>query len=955
MPARVHAFLVVRPEGRTPAALHLRRTLDALGAQTRRVDKLTIVLCGPDATLTDLAATSGAEGVITASRSTSFATAVRMATARLDGDAVWLLAQDTAPEPDALAVLAGALELAPSVAIVAPKLVQWDDRAEIVSLGVSMTPFGRTVGLADGELDQGQHDGDSDVLSADVRGMLVRADAWRSLSGLDPALAGADEGLDLGVRARLAGGRLGLVPGAHIAVAGDGVAGLPAPDSAARIRRRTYASRVAQLHRRLVYAQPLAVPFLWLAILPLAIWRTALHLVEKAPGRVLPEWAAALTSLVRLDAVARARGRIRSTRSAPWSQLVPLRVTRTQLRQRFDADSDDMDATAPVVRTELRFFSGGGAWAVLAALVVGVAAFPALLAWPVLGGGALAPLRSTVAQLWADAGYGLRGTGFDAALPADPFAAVVAVLGTLWPAEPSRALVLLWVLALPLAVLGGWFAATRVTERPLLRITGGVVWALAPTFLTALVDGRPTAVLVHLLLPWLFFAGSVAHRSWAASGAASLVFAAVVACSPSLAPALVVLWVVALLLTLIVRAGRGIARVAWLVVPAVVLAAPLAWYQLRAGNPWALLADPGVTWAGPQVDATSAGRALLLAGFPTTDPAGWGAFLTHVGADLPTWWVPLLVAPIAVLALLAPLTPRWGAALVLLAVAALGIGTAFAAVNIAVASTGDVTAAVWPGAGLSLAWLGALGGALVFLDVGIAVRLAPVRRVIVGVVLVAIAGLSVPALAAPLLGLANLTNGPASTLPAYVAAAGRDDPSVGTIVVTPLSSGDAASRIVWGESETLGGQSTALETRTSATAADEEVAGLTADLVTTTSPDVVARLAARGIDFILLAPSAAPESDRGRALRLQAATAIDQRDGLEPVGETAKGTLWRVSGAVTSRTVASTSTQGITQGIALAQLGAVAVALLLAVPTRASRGHARRSTRVVGPAAREAR
>ena len=37
MPARVHALLVVRPDGRTPAAHHLRLTLAALDAQTRLV------------------------------------------------------------------------------------------------------------------------------------------------------------------------------------------------------------------------------------------------------------------------------------------------------------------------------------------------------------------------------------------------------------------------------------------------------------------------------------------------------------------------------------------------------------------------------------------------------------------------------------------------------------------------------------------------------------------------------------------------------------------------------------------------------------------------------------------------------------------------------------------------------------------------------------------------------
>src|SRR5690606_42011371 len=94
-----------------------------------------------------------------------------------------------------------------------------------------------------------------------------------------------------------------------------------------------------------------------------------------------------------------------------------------------------------------------------------------------------------------------------------------------------------------------WFAATRVTEKPLVRAFVALGWMLAPPFLTAIVEGRPTGLLVHLLLPWLLFAGAVAHRSWTSAAVASLLLAAVVACSPSLAPALVVLWLVAIVLT----------------------------------------------------------------------------------------------------------------------------------------------------------------------------------------------------------------------------------------------------------------------------------------------------------------------------------------------------------------------------------------------------------------------
>lgn len=947
MPARVHAILVVRPDGRTPAAHHLRRTLAGLADQTRRVDALTIVLCGDDESVAAVAAASAAESVITAPASTGFAAATAMATLRVSGDAVWLLAQDTSPEPEALARLAGALELGPSVAFVAPKLVRWDDRTEIVSLGVSMTSLGRAVGLADDELDQGQHDAREDVLGADIRGILARTEAWRDLGGIDRALLGADEGLDLGVRARLTGARVLLVPSALVAVSGDGVAGLPAPLTSARRRRRAFAARAAQLHRRLVYAPAPAVPFLWLAILPTALWRTVLQIVRKEPGLVVPEWGAAFAAVVRLPSIARARARIRSSRTSGWARIAPLRMSQRELREQLE---DDADSVAPARRGDLRFFTGGGAWLVLGAAVLSLAAFPSLAAWPVLGGGGLQPLAADPAQLWGSAAYGLRASGIESIGPADPFAALLAVVGTAWPLEPSRALVILWLAGLPLAALGGWFAATRVTDRSLLRFSGGAIWALAPTFLAALTQGRPSAVLAHLLLPWLFYAGSVAHRSWVAAGAASLLFAAVVACAPSLAPALAIIWAGAIVLAIVIRRGRGLARLVWVVVPAALLALPLVWHQLRVANAWGLLADPGLTWEGPQAAADAAGRALLASGIPTPDLVGWVGLIPG-----PTWWVPLLAAPVAILALVAPLTQRWAAGIVLLVIAALGLATAFAAVGISVAFAQSQPAPLWPGAGLSLAWLGALGGALVALDIGLAPRLAAVRTVAAVAVVLALAVLAVPSVTAMARGTALLTNGPESTLPAYVSAAGREDPDVGTIVITPQNQGGTSSRVVWGGSETLDGQATIISSRTSEQSSDREVAELTANLVTSAADDVVARLADLGVGFVLLAPAAAPESEIARAFRLSAATALDQRDGLDAVGETDKGVLWRVTDEIAPRADAPGAVTDLARVIALVQAAAVAVALLLAIPTAASRRQARRSPRVVGPHWQEGR
>ncbi len=956
MPARVHALVVVHPDARTSAALHLGRTLSALGSQTRRPDAVTIVVCGQAPDVADVVESADANplplDVVALPAGTGYAAAVAAVTGRADEgssapDAYWLLAQDTAPEPDAFARLAGSLELAPSVAFVAPKLVRWDDPTEIVSLGVTMTRFGRTVELADGELDQGQHDGRDDALGSDIRGVLIRRDAWESLGGIDQALRGADEGLDLGVRARLSGARVALVPAARVAVAGDGVAGLPGSTSTARRQLRGLAERTAQLHRRLAYAHPVALPIVWLAILPLAVWRTALLLVRKQPGLVAAEWGASTLALVRLRALFRSRRRIARARTASWKRIAPLRTTGRDLRERID----EGPGASIHHRRELDFFTGGGAWLVLAALVASVVAFPALLAWPALGGGALQPLRATFAQLWSDTAFGVRALGVDTVGPADPFAVVVALVGSLWPGDPSRALVLLWVLALPLAALGGWFAATRVTNRPILRIAGGVAWALAPAFLAALTSARPTALFVHLLLSWLFYAGSVAHRSWVAAGAASLLLAAVVACAPSLAVALGALWATAVVLTVVLRAGRGLSRVIWLVIPSLALSAPIAISRLRAGDVWALAADPGVPWAGAQNAADPAGRALLAAGFPAPDLAGWIGF----AGGLPTWWVPLLAAPVALLALLAPLTQRWTAGIVLLVVSALGIGTAFAAVGIAVSFAQSDVVAVWPGAGLSLAWLGALGGALTTLDAGLAPRLAPVRTATAVVVMAALAVLSIPALTAMHRGVSELQNGPRSTLPAFVAAEGRGDPDVGTLVLTPQNDEGVSSRLVWGASETLGSQSTLVSTRTQEKPSDDALADVTADLVLPSATDAVADIAARGIGFVLLAPAVAPESESARTFRLAAENALNQREGLAAVGDTDKGALWRVTVDVAARAAPSASVVSTARWIATVQFAVAAIAVLLAVPTSASRRAAHRSPRIVGVAWREGR
>ncbi|MDQ0613303.1 hypothetical protein QF046_000944 [Microbacterium sp. W4I4] len=936
MPARVHALIVAR-SGESGSA-PLSRTLEALGAQSPPPAAVTVIVQGDGERVRRMPGIGHlVEGIIEARTGTSFAEAIALAQPRVAaGSTVWLLADDTAPEPNTLQLLAGALERSPSAAIAAPKLVRNDDAREIVSLGVSMTRWGRSIELAADELDQGQHDDAEDALGADVRGMLIRGEAPRVLRP-DIALSSADVGLDLGIRARLGGARMVLVPKARVAVLPTGPATLPRSPVA-----RAWATRRAQLHRRLTYAPAAAVPLHWLSLLPLALWRSITHLIAKRPAEVAPEWGAALASMLSLGALARSRGAIRAFRSASWSDITPLRVTRTQLKQRLD----DGHGSERGAVSELNFFSGGGAWAVLAALVVSIAVFGKMLAWPALGGGALLPLRQTVTALWGDTTWGLRDVGLDVIGPADPFAGVVAVLGTLWPAAPSFALVLLWLGALPLAVLGGWFAATRVTDRAGLRILGGVLWALAPTFLTALVQGRPAAVLLHLLLPWVVHTAVVAHRSWGAAGAASVLTAAALACAPTLAPAFVLLWVLSLVLMTATGRLRGASRLLWLLIPSVVMFAPLVIRRMRTGEPWALLADPGSVVPLEQVAADAVGRADIAMGFPAPGRAGWDWFAGAPVAD----WVPLLLAPVVLLALLSALSPRWRAGFALLLTAAAGLATALFAVGVVVSFADGVGIAVWPGTGLSLAWIGIVGAALVTLDTVVAH--APLRASAALVAGLTVAAVGFPALLAVHTGHAQLQNGPTSTLPALVAAQAGGDADRGTLVLTPLNDGSLSAEAVWGASATLGAQSTLLSTATRAQG--DDISSTAVDLLSGRDFDAAAALGDESISFVLVARTA-HEKDRARTMREEATTAIDQRAGFVKAGETARGMLWRVDTDIASRDRVPEADQAIGRVITLAQLIILLAALLLAIPTRASRRAARARFRIVGRASDDPR
>lgn len=892
---------------------YLEPTLEAIAAQTVTPERVVAV----DARSTDdsraLLQTAGV-AIVDAPATSSYGDAVRAGVDSLpdaqDDDWLWLLAHDAVPHPGALAALLGTAETSPSVAVVGPKVMRAAQPDTFAEYGQTVTPLGRSVRLHDGELDQGQHDGDSDALGVAESGVLVRRDVLDALGGFDEALPSVDAGLDLGIRARLAGHRVALQPAARVRRAGG-----PEHFRLRRVSdaRRTRTVRSAQLHRRLAYASAAMVPLHWLALLPLALVRSIGHVLAKRPGSIPAEWAAAATAAVRLGRVARARRRIRRTRVATWRDLRPLRVSWRALREHRHRIGDDVEHNARVADERVGFVESGGLWVAALAAVAGVLVLAPLIGAEALTGGTLLPLDGSVARLWADTTWGVRDGVGDVVGPADAFALLVAALGSAAPWAPSAAVIVLLVLASPLAAITGWAFVRTCTTSRWMPTAGAAVWAFAPTLLLAVLDGRLGAVVAHVLLPVAAACASRAGTSWRATGGAALAIAGIAAGAPSLLPALLV-GVVA-----VAAAQWRAPRVLLALVPALLLVGPTVVWQWLAGTPLGAAADPGVQLASPPASPWQ-----LLLGMPAGDLGGLAVVGDALGVDA-RWIAAALAAPLLVLAVLAPfLRVR---ALAGIGIAAVGLATAIGQTHVAVATAGDASVAVWSGTGVSVLLLGLLVAATRTVDVLDVRGGVPMSAVTLAAVLGA-----VPAVVLGMLA-PTLTAAPVRALPAFVVA--DADADVGTLVITPVDDTTVSARIERGPGSTLTDASTLVATsRVGPSSA--ELAVVAANLVAG-GGDVGARLDAWSVRYVLLADGAAALGDVTES-------SLAERDGLDAIGDTAFGVLWQRDVEVEPAAPPTTWAWLLLA----AQLLAVVVALVLALPSarRGARARSRR-TRIV--------
>ncbi len=920
MQPRVTAILVAHNGGE-----FLERTLGAVASQTRLPDTSIYVDAGSGDASGAILAAAGPTHFVATGAALHFGDAVAEGLHAIspdgsENDWIWLLFHDSAPHPRALASLLGAVEIAPSVAIAGPKVMRWDRGDTIAEYGETLTRFGASIALVENELDQAQHDKHSDLLAVAATGMLVRRSVWSALGGFDPALPSVDAALDFSVRARLAGHRVVGVPSARVSsIGGPEFFDRVSPSFGARSRLR----RAAQLHRRLVYSRFALLPVHWLLLLPLAILRSIGHLIAKQPGAIGGEFSAAFVAMAGRG-VGPARRNLRRTRRLGWASIAPLRMPTAVAREHRAQQRETVSGSPTSHRTRVGFFAGGGAWTVLLAAVIGLIAFGPLLGASAVAGGALAPLSQGFGELWAQLGYGWHEVGAGFVGAGDPFAALLAVLGSVTFWSPSLSIVVLYLLALPLAALGAWWCAVRFTERAWPPAIAAVLWALAPPFLSSLNTGHLGAVLAHLLLPWLVIAALAAARNWSAGAAAALLFAAIGAASPSLIPALLLA-----LVALAIARPRRAHRLLGIVLPAAVLFAPLVFDQFARQNWLGWLADPG----RPVIGDAASGLHLAL-GSTSPNLGGWETVAGAFG--LPNAVGPLvaagLLAPLALLALLALFLPGSRRAVPALVLALFGFATAVLGTHLQLSVVGSQTVGLWPAAALSLYWLGLVIAAVIALD-------ALGRGVVVPGLVVAITSTLavIPLLAAPLTGGADIAASSGSTLPALVSAESVEHPGVGTLELSPQEDGSLAATLHRGTGTTLDEYATLASTSTEVSKGELALATLAGNLASHSGMDIAAELDSQHIGFVLLSDANTPAALQAKQ---RVSEALDGNQALAPIGDTANGLLWHYQalpdGAAKTGASATQTPLGI--GILAVQAFVFFVTLLLAIPASRGRG-----------------
>lgn len=837
---------------------------------------------------------------------------------------LWILHDDSAPMQNSLSELLRVVELSPSVAVVGPKLMDWNDRKLISQQGLTLTRRGALFSLVSDELDQSQHDAADDVLAVGTAGMLVKRSAWQTLAGLAEGIPPLAADFDFSMRARLAGHRVVVAPQARVAHAALSMRG-KRDRSWLRVEPKS-ALRRAELQLRLSYAPPASALLFWFFLPLLTLGRLVWRVWSKRPDRLIGDLAAGIWAYFTIGARLRYR---RKVTGAGRRALRSLYATKQKVRdeKRQNAEQEEIDArleahaqlaerdsTSPnteqlllgVGSSSKSFVAAGGMWFVFALAALSFAWLP--VGEAISGGGAL-PLSESWFELFRRAGASWQELGNGFAIPADPFNWALLAIGSITFWSPSLALTVLVFLAKPIAFFGAFKALSLFTRTAWIRNLGAVSFALWPALTEAQVQLRIPAIIAQLLLPLLIFCIakvalfgvelSVRSRQqiWTWVGLSGILLALEVSAAPNTAPVLLV----AMIFVVIARIKR-IGYLIWIALPTAAVFGPIFIYDLLT-NPLALFADPGV----PQGVATD---------------LGWQYLLGSTVFPLDRWYLALISAVVLLLALLALLTARRAVALLSLGLGLLALLSARLVAGLDFSAIGATDSAWQRVSGTPHALLGLWGLAVI---AAAAIALESIRRrralQVVASALVALFVLPAAALTAVAQPIAKWQS--ARVMPALIAAQASSGIDVQVLVIGATED-QLTAAVIPADGIQLEDNSTAYRNAIAKPSEYSTTVGqLTADLIAGGNENISASLAKVDVGYVLVPKSTHISS-------IDVATSLDAVAELESAGETEFGKIWRVRNFEAASVTVAASPWSITKGVQLAILISF---ILLAIPT----------------------
>lgn len=538
----VAAIVVAR--GMTP---ELRSLLDALTAQSRAVDHL--IVCDVRAPRTSPLASGQvvvAEDLpenallISVGRARNISDALAKATKDhaasqviTASDWLWILHDDCLPADTCLREQLAATEAGASIAAVTPKVFRAD--GTLAEVGIHATASGRRVPLVlDGEIDQGQYDGVTDVLAGGSAGLLVASAVFNQVGGFDRALGPYNEGLELCWRIHRAGHRVVAAPNAHLTHLQVSSPQNLRRASALRARRSSefyFATLIA--NPLLLIVQALA-SLLWIPLSCLAL------LLSARPRAAYARFFAWLGLFAHIPHIVAARARHARCASQPRSSLRPLltgRFDASRIRRTHrSAHVDEEQASWKDSLLERRSSD-------LTPRVVTSLALFLLSLWIYrsdlgsINGGAWLNLPDRFTDLWTYAWSGWLPSGDGSAHAVDPLVQLLSVLSAplaLFGITPTVLLYVFLVLSPAWAAWNMDVLSMRLTSKRSLRVALMCLWASLPSALFAMTSGRLASLAVHVFMPlWVALLLSlprdrhvIVRRRWTCAAIVGLIITA---------------------------------------------------------------------------------------------------------------------------------------------------------------------------------------------------------------------------------------------------------------------------------------------------------------------------------------------------------------------------------------------------------------------------------------------